>query len=201
MASVAGRAYWMKRCALPVQEHGQAGGAMHAPDLVSALPDGRSVGSTSRGGSLGSQSLGSLGGVSRGSLSGWGGGGSAGGGAPRRPTSMRPSMEMRRRKLDTSMLQVPSLDLVGFFEVVEMCRRKLDTSMLQVPSFGGIVIVQGVVRAWRCAGASWTRPCCRCCSAWKKLATYRGHGCWTQPAAMLPHHVSKLAEDVGILHL
>lgn len=87
------------------QEHG-SGGA-HAPDLVSALPDGRSVGSTSRGGSLGSQSLGSLGGVSRGSLSGWGGGGTGGGGGARRPTSMRPSMEMRRRKLDTSMLQVP----------------------------------------------------------------------------------------------
>ena len=122
---------------LPLQDHGQAGGGAHAPDLVSALPDARSVGSTSRGGSLGSQLLGSLGGVSRGSLSGWGGGGTGGGGAPRRPTSMRPSMEMRRRKLDTSMLQVPSLGfLVGFIEVVVMRRRRLDTSMLQVPFLG-----------------------------------------------------------------
>lgn len=90
---------------LAPQEHGQQAGAAHAPDLVSALPDARSVGSMSRTGSLGSQSLGSLGGVSGGSLSGWAGGGTPGGGA-RRPTSMRPSMEMRRRKLDTSMLQV-----------------------------------------------------------------------------------------------
>ncbi|KAK9831531.1 hypothetical protein WJX81_006368 [Elliptochloris bilobata] len=90
----------------------QAIGAQ-APDLLSALPDGRSLCSTSRGGSIGSQSLGSLGAVSRGSLSGvslggggWAGGSAAGGGGgARRPTSMRPSMEMRRRKLDTSMLQ------------------------------------------------------------------------------------------------
>jgi len=56
------------------------------------------------GASAGSQGRGGLGAAAAAAGGRWGA--PAGeGGSGRRPTSMRPSMEMRRRKLDTSMLQ------------------------------------------------------------------------------------------------
>lgn len=83
---------------LTARSHAQAGAAGQG-DRVPAMMERCLLG----GASAGAQGRGALGGAA--AAGGRWGAPAGEGGSGRRPTSMRPSMEMRRRKLDTSMLQ------------------------------------------------------------------------------------------------
>ncbi len=81
--------------ARPRAQAGAAGQGDRVPAMMErCLLGGASTGAQGRGGLGGAAAAGGRWGAPAGE-----------GGSGRRPTSMRPSMEMRRRKLDTSMLQ------------------------------------------------------------------------------------------------